>query len=116
MTKEKFNELKKELEEKLDIIISEDDFKKDLIEVSLYDIQEYIIDDNNMLFDGVIYYYNAIEFLKENDPSLNNSLEIAEELGYSLKDLNSELLASLLKTRMNEETFYNIIGKYEDED
>ena len=116
MTKEKFNELKKELEEKLDIIISEDDFKKDLIEVSLDDIQEYIIDDNNMLNEDIIYYHNAIEFLKENDPSLNNSLEIAEELGYSIKDLNSELLASLLKTRMNEETFYNIIKKYEDED
>lgn len=109
MTKEKFNELKKELEEELNIIISEDDFES----MSLDSIKDYIL-DNNMLNEEIIYYHHAIEFLKENDASLHNSLEIAEELGYSIKDLNSELLASLLKTRMNEETFYNLIGKYQD--
>lgn len=111
MTKEKFDELKKELEEELDITISEDD----LYSISLDDIEDYI-KDNNMLDGEIIYYHNAIEFLKENDASLNNSLEIAEELGYSIKDLNSEVLASLLKTRTNEEIFYNILKKYEDED
>ena len=109
MTKEKFNELKKELEEELNIIISEDDFES----MSLDSIKDYIL-DNNMLNEEIIYYHYAIEFLKENDASLHNSLEIAEELGYSIKDLNSELLASLLKTRINEETFYNIIEKYQD--
>lgn len=108
MTKEKFNELKKELEENLDIIISEDDLES----ISLDSVRDYII-DNNMLNEDIIYYYHAMEFLKENDASLMDSLEIADELGYSVKDLNSELLASLLKTRMNEETFYNILEKYE---
>lgn len=109
MTKEKFNELKKELEEELDIIISEDDLEN----ISLDDIEDYI-KENNMLDGEIIYYYNAIEFLKENDASLMDSLEIAEELGYNLKDLSSEVLASLLKTRTNEEIFYNIIEKYQD--
>lgn len=44
----------------------------------------------------IIYYYNAMEYLSENDASLNEGLELASELGYELKDLNSEILATLL--------------------
>src|SRR5690625_5637377 len=44
----------------------------------------------------VIYYNNAINYLSENDPSLQISLELAKDLGYSLENLTSELLATLL--------------------
>ena len=44
----------------------------------------------------IIYYYKAMEYLKENDNSLNLSLEIADELGFETSSLNSELLATLL--------------------
>ena len=44
----------------------------------------------------IIYYFNAINILKEEDQSLTESFEIAEEYGYELKSLNSEILASLL--------------------
>ena len=47
----------------------------------------------------VIYYSNAIRYLQENDPSLQESLEIAADLGYEVKNLNSEVLASLLKSQ-----------------
>ena len=47
----------------------------------------------------IIYYSNAIKYLQENDPSLQESLEIAAELGYEVKNLNSEVLASLLKSQ-----------------
>lgn len=54
--------------------------------------------------DEVIYYHNAIKYLSENDASLKESLGIAEELGYSISDINSELLATLLQQReMSEE-------------
>lgn len=54
--------------------------------------------------DEIIYYSNAIEYLKENDASLNESLEIAEGMGYSPKDLSSEILATLLyQQNLNEE-------------
>ena len=53
----------------------------------------------------IIYYSRAMEFLQENDPSLRESLEIASEFGYSLEDLNSEKLASLLNYRQMEESF-----------
>ena len=44
----------------------------------------------------IIYYYKAMKYLKENDNSLNLSLEIADELGFEVSSLNSETLATLL--------------------
>jgi hypothetical protein len=44
----------------------------------------------------IIYYSNAIDYLAKNDPSLNKSLELAADMGYELKNLNSEILATLL--------------------
>ena len=58
-----------------------------------------MIDENDGFNCEVIYYSNAIEYLRENDPSLRESLEIASEYGYEVKNLNSEVLASLLKSQ-----------------
>jgi len=56
--------------------------------------------DNQGAFNiEVIYYSRAMEYLMENDASLNQSLEIAHELGYTTENLNSELLASLLASQ-----------------
>tara|TARA_R110002012_G_scaffold317929_1_gene535247 strand:- start:1038 stop:1451 length:414 start_codon:yes stop_codon:yes gene_type:complete len=68
-----------------------------------------IFDDlqNNGFFTvEIIYYYKAIEYLKENDYSLHHSLEIANEYGYTLENLNSELLASLHASRQREDKFW----------
>lgn len=54
----------------------------------------------------IIYYANAIEFLRENDPSLRNSLVIASDLGYDTRSLNSEILASLLLSEMTRDEWY----------
>ncbi len=64
-----------------------------------------MIDDKNGFDVEIIYYSNAIKFLAENDPSLRESLELAEEFGYSAKDLNSEILASLLASKIEREKF-----------
>tara|TARA_R110000823_G_scaffold310560_1_gene435528 strand:- start:1131 stop:1493 length:363 start_codon:yes stop_codon:yes gene_type:complete len=56
----------------------------------------------------VIYYYKAIKYLQEFDASLNESLELAEELGYELNNINSELLASLLASKYNEDKFWEL--------
>ena len=54
--------------------------------------------------DEIIYYSNAIEFLKEEDQSLRESLDLAQEYGYSIENINSELLATLLsQSRMMDE-------------
>tara|TARA_R110000803_G_scaffold175884_1_gene238426 strand:- start:1141 stop:1569 length:429 start_codon:yes stop_codon:yes gene_type:complete len=72
-----------------------------------------IFDDlqNNGYFnEEVIYYSTAIRYLKENDPSLTESLEIATEYGYEAKSLNSELLATLHASQKKENTFFEDIA------
>ena len=59
-----------------------DEFKQYLIEV--YDSE-------------ILYHHTALEFLKDHDPSLKKSLTLASDFGLELKNLNSEILASLLK-------------------
>ena len=47
----------------------------------------------------IIYYSRAMDFLAKNDPSLSEACEAAYELGYTLKDMNSEKLATILNYR-----------------
>jgi len=63
--------------------------------------------EDGMFDEDVIYYAVAIDYLKEYDPSLKESLEIANQYGYQLQNINSELLASLLKSQNNQADFYN---------
>ena len=67
-----------------------------------------MIEDGNGFDVEIINYANAIEYLAENDPSLNESLEIASEYGYEVKNLNSEILASLLASRNVRDEFYEL--------
>ncbi len=95
------------------IYLSEIDFQyviQDLVEVceeseeieNIEEIKEAFIQAINET--DVIYYSNAMEFLMKEDTSLNESMEIAAELGYTCENLNSETLATLLKQqRMLEE-------------
>jgi len=65
---------------------------------SFEDVYEAI--DGNQGFDiDIIYYYNAMKYLTENDTSLYDSLQLASEMGYEVGDLDSEILASLLASR-----------------
>ena len=78
------------------------------------DLETYLqdINESNQITDtGVIYYHNAMEYLKENDPSLNDSIEIALEMGYELKQINSELLASLLKSQNNANDYQTFVAE-----
>ena len=67
-----------------------------------------MINDNNGFDFDVIYYSNAMNYLRENDPSLRESLSLAHEIGYNLNNLSSEILASLLKTENVKNDFYNL--------
>ena len=73
-----------------------------------------MIDENGGFDIDVIYYSNAIKYLQENDPSLNESLEIASELGYEVKNLNSEILASLLKSQNVRDEFLELRDEIND--
>lgn len=71
-----------------------------------FNTAEELIDElrERITEEEVIYYSRAIEYLKENDNSLYESLSIASELGYDISSLSSEILATLLYQRnLNEE-------------
>jgi hypothetical protein len=58
-----------------------------------------IINDNGGFDVEIIYYSNACEYLRNNDNSLRESINIAVDMGYTLENINSELLASLLASQ-----------------
>tara|TARA_R110002050_G_scaffold238573_1_gene374646 strand:- start:392 stop:730 length:339 start_codon:yes stop_codon:yes gene_type:complete len=62
--------------------------------LSFDEYEQRIVDSINE--EEIIYYHKAIDYLKENDNNLFESLSIANELGYNVINLNSELLATLL--------------------
>ena len=81
--------------------ISQDD------EITDFDQLVEHLDDNNAFTVEIIYYSNAIKYLQENDPSLQESLSIASEYGFEVSRLNSEMLASLLATENLRSDFYS---------
>ena len=82
------------------------------IDNSYNSIQEKIHENNGFDIE-IIYYSKAIEYLSENDPSLKESLEIAQEFGFELKNLTSETLASLLASENARENFYELESEIE---
>ena len=73
-----------------------------------------MIEDNNGFDIEIIYYSKALDYLRENDPSLNESLEIASEYGYEVGNLNSEILASLLASKLVREEFQELESEITD--
>ena len=65
-------------------------------------------------YEDVIYYSEAIKYLSREDASLSNSLDIASEYGYEVKDLNSELLATLLYQQRLTEQWYEMSEQVEE--
>ena len=55
----------------------------------------------------IIGYDSAMAFLQEHDPSLTISLEIANDMGYDMSSVNSEILASILKMNMIQNRLYD---------
>lgn len=109
--RERAEEFLKKLGERLDIDIlyyanqsidfDTDDYS-DMYE-SIYDA----IDNNGGFYIDVIYYHQAMEYLSEHDNSLKTSFLLAAEQGYELSSLNSETLASILKSENVREEFYS---------
>ena len=93
-----------EINDKLINYVDIDEIDNDDAFSSIYDM----IDENGGFNCEVIYYSNAIKYLQENDASLMESLEIASDLGYEVKNLNSEILASLLKSQNVRDEFIEL--------
>ncbi len=91
---QKFNELFESLNIDLDL-----QYHINIDEVESFDDMTEQIENNNGFDIDIIYYYNAMKYLMEHDTSLNESMELAHELGYTADKINSELLASLLASQ-----------------
>jgi len=119
MKTEKFISLSKEnLSDKLLETFDFQNYLQNRDEIESFEEFEQILQDNNAFDIEVIYYSEAIKYLMENDTSLQESLEIANEFGYSVENLNSEILASLHSSREARNLFYEeqdtIQGFFED--
>ena len=91
----------------------------DFIEISNlkdYDFDSLLneLQDSSAFDIEIIYYGSAIEYLTKNDPSLKESLQLANEWGFELKKLNSEVLASLLASRNAYDEFCELEGQIND--
>lgn len=73
-----------------------------------------MIEDSNGFDIEIIYYSRAIEYLVDHDKSLQESLALANDAGFDLKSLNSEILASLLASQNARESFYECRSEIED--
>lgn len=105
------------LEFLLDAVFQNSELDKpefDLDNVSNADEYFDYVYDNGYLDVEVIYYSEAMDYLRVNDPSLRESLGIADELGYQPKNLNSEILASMLKTQHQKDAFEELRSKIEE--
>ena len=70
------------------------DLPEDQITIEkLEQVREGLIEDVES--DSFIYYQNAIEYLAKNDPSLQQSIELARDFGYNLENIDSVKLADL---------------------
>ena len=74
---------------------------------SFDDLMEQV-ENSDILNVDIIYYSRAMDYLRENDNSLNESMQIASEFGYAVENINSELLASLLASQRAREEFYSL--------
>jgi hypothetical protein len=79
-----------------------------------FDSIQGLLEENGDFDIKIMYHHAALDYLKENDPSLQFSLEIAESMGFELKSLNSETLASLLASENAREEFGDLRNKIEE--
>ena len=96
-----FDKISEQLENNINEYLNEEELSEVQSFNDLYDLLE----EKEFFWVEIIYYHKAMEYLKENDSSLFESLSIASEYDYRVEDLNSELLASLLATQNQRETF-----------
>ena len=97
--------LEMEMDYYLSDFITEEEWNDDMHFTDADELQNWL-DDNYCFRVDTIYYSDAMKYLKENDTSLNKSIELANNAGYDLSSINSTLLADLLREDEIREDFY----------
>ena len=99
-----FEKISEQLENNINEYLTDEERE----EVQTFDDLYDILNDTDFFTVDIIYYFRAMEFLKEHDPSLSESLELASQYDYRPNQLNSELLASLLASEMHREKVHSL--------
>lgn len=86
----------------------------DADEVNDYDDIYQAVEEAGGFDIDIIYYATAMEYLSKNDPSLQESMALASDLGYEASNINSELLASLLASQQVREDFTDLESEIDD--
>ena len=76
-------------------------------------LKEDLWESENLFNIEIIYYATAMEYLMKNDCSLQESMSLAHDMGFELKNINSELLASILASENAREDFNALWEKVE---
>jgi len=97
--------------EALDFISAPDMLQNDAIYINdHYDARDFILEqleDHGAFQVDIIYYHKAHQYLAKHQ-AIEEALEIAEEWGYEIKDLNSEMLASLHASQESRNEFLDL--------
>lgn len=91
--------------------------ESDYEDINLYrpfDSIRDMIEENDGFNVDIIYYDSAMDYLKRNDSSLKESLELASQLGFSIENLNSETLASIHASECVKNEFYALENEIEE--
>jgi len=108
-------EKKEEFMRYLERQIPDIDFSSlDLDEINSYDELTDALYDGGYFDQEVIYYSSAMDYLREEDPSLSEALELAGDMGYDAGSLNSEILASILKSERVKDEYFQMSSEIED--
>ena len=102
-----------DLRDSLANYVREQDFE-DFDQTNAFDSLRDLIEDAGGFNIEVIYYANAIKYLAENDQSLMESIELAAEMGFEVSSINSELLASLLRSQIERDKFEELSAEVEE--
>lgn len=87
---------------------------EELTDFDTVDGVEDFLHDNQYFNVEIIYYSKAMDYLSENDNSLTESLGLAQDMGYEVKDLNSELLASIHASQKAQDDFWELKDEIEE--
>lgn len=82
--------------------------------VDVRDYLERINEDRELTDKEVIYYAKAMEYLRKEDPSLQISVWLAHDMWFTIDQVNSEMLASLLMTDDVNEQWCEFINEVEE--
>jgi len=84
----------------------------------VYDIVQLFTDandDREITDTEIIYYTTAMDYLKQHDASLKTSLWLAADMWYTMQNMSSEMLASLLASDNNYDDYQRFLQELEKE-